>query len=445
MTLPLVAVVGRPNVGKSTLVNRVTSSGQAITEREPGVTRDRVHYEAEWRGRRFLLVDTGGLDPGSEEGLYHKMGKQAMRAIEEADIILFLTDAVEGLTAQDEEIAGLLRGAGKRVILVVNKADNPARESEYLADFHLLGFPLTVAISALHGLGIGEMLDELAGVLPEASEEKETGSDEEAGPMTVAILGRPNVGKSSIFNRLVGGERSIIHDQPGTTRDTVDTRVELLGHHFLFLDTAGWRRKSRIREKVEYYSLVRLWRALDRAEIAILVIDALEGVTDQDQKIAARIKEDGVSSVVVLNKWDLVRGTERAAELMEDVREALHFLDYSPMLKVSALTGMGINGIVPALLKAHESWNRRIQTAQLNRLKEDIILHSPPPTKRGRHLQIYYITQAGTAPPQFVFFVNDPSLARPDFRRYLERRLRENFDFTGSPVQVFFRGKKRQG
>jgi len=441
---PLVAVVGRPNVGKSTLVNRITASRQAITESEPGVTRDRVYYRAEWRGSTFGLVDTGGLDPGTDDGLAYKMGRQALMAVEESDAVLFLVDAQDGLTVQDEEIAGLLRQTGKLVLLVVNKADNPAREGEYAADFHALGFPRVVAVSALHGLGVGELLDALLQELPPSCD-KEKGEEGKERPVTVAILGRPNVGKSSLFNRIIGGDRSIIHDQPGTTRDTVDTRVELEGRQFLFLDTAGWRRRARIRDSVEYFSVVRLWKALDRAHVAILVIDATEGVTDQDQRIAARIREDGVASVVVLNKWDLVREQGRSSELLEDAREALHFLDYSPMLKVSALTGFGMKGIVPALLRSYESWNRRIQTAHLNRLKEDIILHTPPPTRRGRHLQVHYLTQAGTAPPQFVFFVNNPSLVRPDFQRYLERRLRETFDFTGSPIRVIFRGKGGRG
>lgn len=438
--LPLVAVVGRPNVGKSTLVNRIISSREAIVQEEPGVTRDRNYYVAEWRGRRFGLVDTGGLDPGARDELTAGMGEQARYAVREADLVLLTVDARDGLTAADEEVAEILRGLDRPIILVVNKVDNPRREEALTADFHRAGFPLTVAVSALHGLGVGELLDEVAEALPPKSPEEE----EEPGerPLTVAIVGRPNVGKSSLFNRLVGQDRSLIHDQPGTTRDSVDTRVEMGGQPVTFVDTAGWRRRSRIVSEVEYFSVVRLWRTLDRADVALLLIDATEGVTDQDQRIAARIRDDGLASVVVLNKWDLAREGERARELVEDAREDLEFIAYSPILRASALTGWGTDKIMPEVMRAHANWRQRIQTSRLNRLKEELILRTPPPSRRGRQLQIYYITQARSAPPEFVFFVNDRGLARPEYHRFLERRIRETFDFTGTPVRVALKGKK---
>jgi GTP-binding protein len=442
----LVAVVGRPNVGKSTLVNRIVARRQAITEKDPGVTRDRNYYPAEWRGRAFQLIDTGGLDPGTEDGLQRKMGEQALMAVREADLVLMLVDGKEGLTSHDLEVAAVLRETGRQVLLAVNKVDDPRREAEYASDFHSLGFGDLFAISALHGLGIGDLLDAVTEALFPAGEGAgQEGFEPEAekeGPVTVAILGRPNVGKSSLFNRLIGQERSIIFDKPGTTRDTVDTEVMLGGRRLVFVDTAGWRRRTKIEESVEYFSLVRLWKVLDRAEVAILMVDASEGVTDQDQRIAARIKEDGIASVVVLNKWDLVKDAEEPRETLDEARYALRFIEYSPFLRVSALSGFGVNKIVPTLLRSHESWKRRIPTPQLNRLKEDIILHTPPSSRRGRHLQVYYVTQAGTGPPHFVFFVNNPALVRPDFQRYLERRIRETFDFTGTPIRVSFKGKK---
>ncbi len=304
--LPLVSIVGRPNVGKSTLVNRLISSREAIVQEEPGVTRDRNYYETEWRGRRFNLVDTGGLDPGTRDALSAKMGDQARYAIRESDLVLLLVDAQDGFTPADEEVVEILRGMDKPIILVVNKVDNTRREDALTADFHRAGFPVTVPISALHGLGVGELLDEMVEALPPKDPEEDE-EEEEGRPLTIAIVGRPNVGKSSLFNKLIGQDRSLIYEKPGTTRDSVDVCVEMDGEPVVFVDTAGWRRRSRIDNEVEYFSIVRLWRTLDRADVALLVIDATEGVTDQDQRIAARIRDDGLASVVVLNKWDIAK------------------------------------------------------------------------------------------------------------------------------------------
>jgi GTP-binding protein len=441
--LPLVSIVGRPNVGKSTLVNRLISSREAIVQSEPGVTRDRNYYETEWRRRRFNLIDTGGLDPGTSDALAAKMGQQAIYAVEESDVVLLLVDAADGLTPPDEEVVEILRGMNKEIILVVNKVDNTRREDALVADFHRTGFSRIVPISALHGLGVGELLDEVVASLPEKTEEEDA-EEEGEKPLTIAIVGRPNVGKSSLFNKLIGQDRSLIYEKPGTTRDSVDTRVEIDGEPVVFVDTAGWRRQARVDNQVEYFSIVRLWRTLDRADVALLVIDATEGVTDQDQKIAARIRDDGLASLIILNKWDLAREDERARELVEDAQEDLHFIAYSPILRISALTGSGLKKIMPEVKRAHANWQKRIQTSHLNQLKEEIILRTPPPSKKGRQLQIYYITQARTEPPEFVFFVNDRELARSEFTRFLERRIREMFDFAGSPVRVILKGKKKR-
>ncbi len=424
-------------MGKSTLVNRLISSHEAIVESEPGVTRDRNYYEADWRGVKFKLIDTGGLDPLTADDLSRSISRQALYAAKESDLIIFIVDASDGVTALDLEIAENLRPMSKPVLLVVNKVDNRRVEEEALPEFYQLGLGEPFPISALHGLGIGELLDWVISELPpgEVEEKKDEG-------ITIAILGRPNVGKSSLFNKLIGEERSIICETPGTTRDAVDTEIIIDGRHYRFVDTAGWRRRSRLTDQVEYYSLVRVWRALDRADVALLVIDASEGVTDQDQKIAARIREDGLASVVLLNKWDLVKDKAINQDLVEDAKEKLQFISYSTFIRTSALTGFGMRKILPAVEEAYASWSSRIQTAQLNRMREDLLLKSPPPSKRGKHLHIYYIVQARTSPPEFVFFVNDKRLVTRGYTRFLERRLREIFQFPGSPIRIVFRGKK---
>ncbi len=436
---PLVSIVGRPNVGKSTLVNRLISSQEAIVESEPGITRDRNYYEADWQGIKFRLIDTGGLDPLTSDELSQSIGRQAIHAARESDLILFLVDAADGVTPLDLEIAESLRPIGKPVLLVLNKADNRKIEEGATPEFYQLGLGDPIPISALHGLGIGELLDRVISHLPAVEEEEKAGEG-----ITIAILGRPNVGKSSIFNRLIGEERSITCDIPGTTRDPVDTEIAINGKRYIFADTAGWRRRNRLSDKVEYYSLVRVWRTLDRSEVALLVIDASEGVTDQDQKIAARIREDGLASVVLLNKWDLVRKRPDCQDLLLDAQEKLHFISYSTFIRTSALTGLGMGKILPAVEEAHANWSSRIQTAQLNRLREELVLKSPPPSMRGRHLHIYYVVQARTAPPEFVFFVNDKRLVTQAYARFLERRLRETFTFSGSPIRIVFRGKKNR-
>ena len=438
MTLPLLAILGRPNVGKSTLVNRIIARSEAIVHGQPGVTRDRNYFKAEWRGRDFRVVDTGGLEGGNVPELSHRISEQAIQALRESDLALLLLDLKEGLTAGDLEIAEQARRMGKVLLPVVNKVDNLAREME-LSDFYRLGMGEPIPISATHGLGIGELLDRIVELLPEPEEVQETG---DRAP-TVAIVGRPNVGKSSLFNRLIRQERAIVSDIPGTTRDAIDTQVEIDGHIWEFIDTAGWRRRNRVTESVEYYSQVRVWRAIDRAQVAILAIDASEGVTDQDQKIASRIREDGKACVVVLNKWDLVP-PESARDFLADAREQLHFVGYAPFITTNALKGGGIRRLIPAMEHAHTSWTRRVPTPQLNVALASAVNASPPPARRGKSMRLFYVTQARVSPPEFVFFVNDARMVTPSYERFLERKIRETYDFTGTPLRIALRSKREE-
>ncbi len=438
--LPLLAVVGRPNVGKSTMVNRLVAKGDAIVERDPGVTRDRNYFTASWRGRDFRIVDTGGMDPASDEKLTRAIGKQAMLAVEEADLVLMMVDAAEGMTAADEEVAEALRRAGKPVILVANKADNQRQEDEAV-EWYSLGMGEPWPVSAMHGRNIGDLLDMIVENLPEAPREE----GEEAPETVVAIVGRPNVGKSTLFNRLLREERAIVSDVPGTTRDAVDTVLEVGGAVYRFIDTAGWRKRTKIREGVEFYSQVRVWKAIDRAQVVLLVIDAEQGVTEQDQRIAARVKDDGRACVVVLNKWDRVKAAGNAQTVYEDAGEQLRFIAYAPMLRVSALTGLGVSRLLPVVDRARQAWESRIQTSRLNDLLRRVLSQTTPPARRGKRLQMFYLTQARTAPPQFVFFVNRPDIASPAYERFLERKIRESFGFTGTPIRVALRSRRALG
>lgn len=435
--LPLVAVVGRPNVGKSTMVNRIVAKGDAIVEKDPGVTRDRNYFTATWRGRDFRIVDTGGMDPVAEEKLTRAIGRQAMLAVEEADLVLMVVDAAEGMTAADEEIAQALRRSGKPTILAANKVDNQRQEDEAV-EWYSLGMGEPWPVSAMHGRNIGDMLDMIVDGLPEQPPAEE----EEAPETVVAIVGRPNVGKSTLFNRLLREERSIISDMPGTTRDAVDTVLVVEDTTYRFIDTAGWRKRTKIKEGVEFYSQVRVWKAIDRAQVVLLVIDASMGVTEQDQRIAARVKDDGRACVVVLNKWDQVRAAGNPQEVYEDAREKLHFVSYAPFMRVSGLTGSGMTRLLPAVDRVKLAWESRVQTAHLNELLHRVLSQTPPPSRRGRRLQMYYLTQARTAPPQFVFFVNRPDLADPAYERFLERKIRESFAFEGTPIRVVLRSRR---
>jgi GTP-binding protein len=435
MPLPVVAVVGRPNVGKSTLVNRMLGRREAIVEEHPGVTRDRKAVEAEWRGRRFTVVDTGGWLE-TDESLEAKVAAQAERAIATADVILFVVDVTVGPTDDDDRVAALLRGRhASRVLVIANKVDNEVRDADAWS-FERLGFGRPVAVSALGGRATGDLLDAVVARLPEPTEDEAVAPVAEArGVPGVAIVGRPNVGKSTLFNRLIGEDRAIVHDLPGTTRDTIDTEISTPEGPIRFIDTAGMRRKSRVGEGPEYYSLVRALQAIDRADAALLVIDSSEGVTHQDQRLAERVDAAGSPVVIVLNKWDLLDADGRA-EVSEQLADRLHFLGYAPVLKVSALSGKGVHKLVPALGQAIDAYHRRVPTRELNRLVQEAQATHPAPAGR-----VLYATQGATDPPTFTLFSNR-ALPAP-YLRYLERRIREHFGFGPTPLKL--RVRKRTG
>ena len=433
---PIVAIVGRPNVGKSTLFNRLVGKRLAITHEVPGTTRDRLYAEAQWRGVEFIVVDTGGLDLASTDALMAQVRAQAQVAIAEADVIIFLVDVQDGLTAGDEEVARVLHRTAKPVLLAANKADNRTLR-EAAVEFYSLGLGEPHPISALHGKGTGDLLDRVVAAFPAEEEE------EELDAVKIAIVGRPNVGKSSLLNKILGQERSIVHETPGTTRDAIDTQIEWEGQPVVLIDTAGIRRKGRIQRGVEKYSVLRALRAIDRADVVLLLIDAVEGVTAQDAHIAGYILEAAKSVVVVVNKWDLVKKDTHTMQVyLEHIRRALRFLDYVPVLFISALTGQRVDRVLPTALRVQEERLVRIPTAELNRIVQRAIARHAPPSKAGKRLKFYYATQAAVDPPTFVFFVNDPDLVHFSYERYLENQLREHYGFLGTPLRLSFRRRR---
>jgi GTP-binding protein len=433
--LPVVAVVGRPNVGKSTLVNRFVGRRDAIVEEHPGVTRDRKELTAEWNGRRFRIVDTGGW-VASDEPLARQVSGQAERAVAEADLILLVVDVTVGVAEEDAGVAGLLQRSGTPVLLVVNKVDDETRESD-VWEFSRLGLGEPVPVSAIHGRGSGDLLDAVVAALPEAADEPAAEHD---GAFAIAVIGRPNVGKSTLFNRLVGDERTVVHDQPGTTRDAVDTVVETDEGPLRFVDTAGMRRRSRVDEPTEYYGLVRALQAVDQADAALLVIDASEGVTHQDQRLAERVDAAGTAVVIVLNKWDLL-DAEHRAQVKAQLADRLGFLSYAPVLQVSALTGRNLGRVLPALRESESAYHRRVPTAALNRLIQAAQAKQPPPLVRGRRPRVLYATQGASDPPTFTLFTSQE--LPPTYLRYLERRIRETFELGPTPVKLRVRRKGR--
>ncbi|MHB8761415.1 MAG: ribosome biogenesis GTPase Der [Coriobacteriia bacterium] len=435
MTLPIVAVVGRPNVGKSTFVNRIIQTQNAIVHQQSGVTRDRSYHRADWNGREFMLVDTGGIEFATDDAFGSSIRQQAEVAAAEADLVIFLVDGSVGIAPGDQEVANLLRRHKTPVFLVVNKLDTPGRE-EAAHEFWALGLDTPWPVSATHGHGTGDLLDALVDALPESAAE-EGGADE----IGVAIIGKPNAGKSSLYNRLLGEERAIVSDVAGTTRDAIDTLLDHGEQHFRLVDTAGLRRKSQIDESVEYYGFVRAMRAIDRADVAVLVIDAETGVTDQDQRVARFAEDRGCGIVVALNKWDLLASPEAKTEIVARLPEKLGFISYAPVVRVSALTGTGVHKVLPMVSSVYTSCTRQIPTNKLNSLLTELRATGHTISKGGRILRLQYVTQTGTKPPVFTFFANHPRMVDPNYERYLENRLRESFDLVGTPVRLRFRQK----
>ena len=441
--LPVVAIVGRPNVGKSTLVNRFAGGRQAIVEAQPGVTRDRKELVAEWAGRTFRVVDTGGWLAGGGD-LDQEVSRQAERAVAQADVIILVVDVTVGITEEDALVASLLRGAAPPAVVVVNKVDDCSRESDAWA-FTQLGLGDPHAVSALHGRGSGDLLDAVVAALPPAAPpatrpDAEPETEPEKGPFSIAIVGRPNVGKSTLFNRLVGDERAVVHDEPGTTRDSIDTVIETEDGPLRFVDTAGMRRRSRIDEPTEYYSLVRALESVDRADAALLVIDATAGVTHQDQRLAERVDAAGTAAIVVLNKWDLTDADERR-DVLQQAADRLEFLAYAPLVKVSALTGRNLRYVLPALREAEAAYHRRVPTAALNRVITDAQQRQPPPVVRKRRPRVLYATQGAADPPTFTFFATHK--LPQTYLRYLEHRIRDAFDLGPTPVKIRVRLRGR--
>lgn len=446
MAKPLVAIVGRPNVGKSTLFNRLIGDRRAIVEDLPGTTRDRIYDEAEWNGVSFGLIDTGGLQADQEierapsTVISRATQEQARLALEEAHVIVFLVDGESGPTAGDHEVADLVRRTRKPVILAVNKAESRLRQDSAV-DFYELGLGDPHPISALHGMGVGDLLDAIVAELPPPEEEVE----EDADVPRIAIVGRPNVGKSALLNALLGQERQIVTEIPGTTRDAIDTEILWAGQRVVLIDTAGIRRRGKIEWGVEKYSVLRSSRALERADVAILVIDATEPFTAQDQSIAGQIEEAKTGIVIAVNKWDLVEKDHTTmGEYVHAAREAFDFVPYAPLVFISALTGQRVSQVMDVALTIVTERSKRVSTGELNRLIRDAVARHPPPAKPNKWVRIYYVTQASTEPPTFVFFCNAPQNVHFSYRRYLENVIREEFGFTGVPIVLRFRAHRRE-
>lgn len=434
MSLPLIAVVGRPNVGKSTFINRVAITSKTIVDKIPGVTRDRNYIDTDWAGNYFTLIDTGGFDFGNDQPFAGEITEQAIIAVEEANAIIFIVDAKSGLMPDDEDIAKILRESNKPVLLAINKVDNPKWDGDKY-EYYKLGLGDPFVISSLHGIGIGDLLDSAVKELPQS---KETMEEE---ILSVAIIGRPNVGKSSIFNKLLGEDRVIVSDIPGTTRDSIDTIIEIDDRRMQFIDTAGLRRKGKITESPEYYSLVRALRSVDRADMALLIIDSFEGATEQDQRIAEMAESRGCGIIIILNKWDLVKDADVREKLLSELAYKMRFIEYAPVLKVSALTGKGTPRIFEAIETVESEYTKRVSTPELNKLLLELKAVGFAPTKKSKKLRLSYATQVGVAPPTFVFFVNHPDLAKNNYHRYIKGKLRETFGFIGCPIFLRFRKK----
>lgn len=435
-TRPIVAIVGRPNVGKSALFNRILRSRLSIVESQPGVTRDRIYADAEWQGMRFVLVDTGGITTSTLDPLNEKVRDQAEIAVEQSSVVVFVLDAKTGPMSEDQEVANIIRRSKKPCIICVNKVDDP-RHMDY--SFWSLGLGEPLPVTAAHGTGVAELLDAVVEILLEAGyhKEAENGEDEPEGPIKVAFVGKPNVGKSSIVNRYIGYERSIVSDMPGTTRDAIDTEVSISGREFTLIDTAGIRRKPKIDTSVEFYSVVRSMSAIERSDVAVIVIDGTEDISEQDVRIAGFAHEGGKAVVIAVNKWDAMDRQEGYhKEITGSVKEKLSYMDYVKVILVSAKHGHNLEKLIAAIVEAYEANKRRIATSDLNKLLEEAVLRFPPPGEKGRQPKLFYMTQVKVRPPTFVLFTNAPELVHFSYVRYLENLIRTAYDFSGTPILI---------
>ena len=437
MAKPLVAIVGRPNVGKSMLFNKLTGQRLSIVEHTPGVTRDRLYAQAEWRGRTFDLVDTGGIEPGTDNQILSFMREQAEIAIASATVIVFVCDIKTGLTAADQEVAGMLQRSGKPVVLAVNKMDATGRTDPDIYEFYNLGLGDPLPISAVHGHGTGDLLDECFRYFP-----PETQEEEEDDLIKVAIIGKPNAGKSSLVNRILGQERVIVSDIAGTTRDAVDSYFENGDGKFLIIDTAGMRKKARVDDRVEKFSVLRATMAIERSDVCVIMIDATEGVTEQDTKVAGLAHEAGKACIIAVNKWDAVEKDGKTMKRMEeDVRRDLSYMTYAPVIFISALTGQRVDKLLALVVSVTNQAAMRIPTGVLNSVLADATARVQPPTDKGRRLKVYYMTQIGVKPPHFIIFCNDARLFHFSYQRYLENQIRATFGLTGTPIKLTIRQK----
>ena len=435
----VVAIVGRPNVGKSTLFNKLIGDRLSIVKNEPGVTRDRLYREMEWSGKEFLLVDTGGLEPKTDDFMMNKIKEQAQVAIDEADVVIFLVDGKSGITGLDEDVATVLRKKEKKVVVAVNKIDNYMRDQENVLEFYALGFEDVIGISGEHKINLGDLLD---AVISKFDRRKEKSREE---GLKIAVLGRPNAGKSSLVNKLLNEERSIVSDIAGTTRDSIDSSLKYDGETYTLIDTAGIRKQSKIEDSIEYYSVLRAVKSIKRADVCVLMLDATELLTEQDKRVAGLIYEERKPIIIAINKWDLIeKDNTSVKKFTELVKADLPFLSYAPIITISALTGKRTINILEQAKFINEEYHKKITTGLLNQILSEMIAQNPVPTRKGRAVKINYATQVGEAPPRFVFFSNNPELIHFSYQRYIENKLREYFGFEGCPIDIVF-NKKNEG
>jgi len=439
MARPVVTIVGRPNVGKSTLFNRIAGKRISITEDTPGVTRDRIYAEGEWLDKYFTLIDTGGIETNNTDTIFAQMRIQAEIAIELADVVLFMVDGKEGVTAADTEVAQLLRKSKKEIILVCNKIDKFVNTNNVF-EFYNLGLGEPIAVSSTEALGLGDLLDEVISKF-----DKDSNTEEDSDRIKIAVIGKPNAGKSSIINKIIGQDRVIVSEIPGTTRDAIDTEFERGGQKYTIIDTAGIRRKSRISETVEKYSVIRAFTAVERADVCVLVIDADKGITEQDIRIAGYAHDNYKGMVIVVNKWDLIEKDDKTfKKFNDDIRNQFAYMTYAPILTTSALTGQRVNKIIETVNEVYSFRNLRVSTGVLNDILIEAVLMNQPRTVKGKKLKIFYGTQVSVNPPKFVIFVNDNTIVHFSYQRYLENKIREAFEFMGTPIEMEFRNRSEK-